>query len=127
MDAAGFSRFTKIVATLGVSSSPEMLEQLTSAGVNVFRLNFSHGTQEEQGARIRAIRDLEARTGKPTCILADLQGPKHRVGVVAEGTILEVGQTLRFDQSLMRECRPCRPAAPRNLRCSPTRCADSCR
>ena len=100
MDAAGFSRFTKIVATLGgVSSSPEMLEQLTSAGVNVFRLNFSHGTQEEQGARIRAIRDLEARTGKPTCILADLQGPKHRVGVVAEGTILEVGQTLRFDQS----------------------------
>ena len=100
MDAAGFSRFTKIVATLGgVSSSPEMLEQLTSAGVNVFRLNFSHGTQEEQGARIRAIRDLEARTGRPTCILADLQGPKHRVGVVAEGTILEVGQTLRFDQS----------------------------
>lgn len=100
MTSSSFTRFTKIVATLGgASSSPEMLEKLTDAGVNVFRLNFSHGTQEEQGERIRAIRDLEARTGKPTCILADLQGPKHRVGVVADGTVLEVGQTLRFDQS----------------------------
>ena len=57
-------RSTKIVATLGnVSSSPEMLTSLTAAGVNVFRLNFSHGTREEQGLRIDAIRALEAKTG----------------------------------------------------------------
>ena len=77
-------RSTKIVATLGnVSSSPEMLTSLTAAGVNVFRLNFSHGTREEQGLRIDAIRALEAKIGVPTCILADLQGPKFRVGEIA--------------------------------------------
>ena len=69
-------RATKIVATLGdVSSSPDMLGKLVIAGVNVFRLNFSHGTREDQGARIDAIRALEVKTGTPCCILADLQGP----------------------------------------------------
>ena len=78
-------RATKIVATLGdVSSSPDMLGKLVTAGVNVFRLNFSHGTREEQGARIDAIRALEAKTLTPCCILADLQGPKFRVGKVAD-------------------------------------------
>ena len=70
------ARSTKIVATIGnVSSSPEMLASLTAAGVNVFRLNFSHGTREEQGALIDAIRALEVKSGVPSCILADLQGP----------------------------------------------------
>ena len=91
-------RSTKIVATLGnVSSSPEMLTSLTAAGVNVFRLNFSHGTQEEQGLRIDAIRALEAKTGVPNCILADLQGPKFRVGEIAKGTIVKADERITFD------------------------------
>ena len=91
-------RSTKIVATLGnVSSSPEMLTNLTAAGVNVFRLNFSHGTREEQGLRIDAIRALEAKSGVPSCILADLQGPKFRIGEVAEGTMIEAGERITFD------------------------------
>ena len=92
------ARSTKIVATLGsVSSSPEMLASLTAAGVNVFRLNFSHGTREEQGARIDAIRALEIKSGVPSCILADLQGPKFRVGEVEEGTIVKAGDRITFD------------------------------
>ena len=91
-------RSTKIVATLGnVSSSPKMLTSLTAAGVNVFRLNFSHGTREEQGLRIDAIRALEAKTGVPTCILADLQGPKFRVGEIAKGTIVKADERITFD------------------------------
>ena len=91
-------RSTKIVATLGnVSSSPEMLTSLTAAGVNVFRLNFSHGTREEQGLRIDSLRALEAETGVPICILADLQGPKFRVGEIAEGTIVRADERITFD------------------------------
>ena len=91
-------RATKIVATLGdMSSSPDMLDKLMTAGVNVFRLNFSHGTREEQGARIDAIRALEAKTGTPCCILADLQGPKFRVGKVADETIVKNGDRITFD------------------------------
>ena len=91
-------RSTKIVATLGnVSSSPEMLTSLTAAGVNVFRLNFSHGTREEQGLRIDSLRALEAETGVPICILADLQGPKFRVGEIAEGTIVRADDRITFD------------------------------
>ena len=98
MSPSAFQRATKIVATIGTDSgTPEMLQALSQAGVNVFRLNFSHGTQAEHAARIRAIRDLEEATGRPTCILADLQGPKHRVGEVAEGVVLKVGETFIFD------------------------------
>ena len=91
-------RSTKIVATLGnVSSSLEMLTSLIAAGVNVFRLNFSHGTREEQGLRIDSLRALEAETGVPICILADLQGPKFRVGEIAEGTIVRADERITFD------------------------------
>lgn len=93
-----YPRATKIVATLGnVSSTPEMLVRLSAAGVNVFRLNFSHGTREEQGERVDAIRALEAKTGVPACILADLQGPKFRVGVVANDTVVVAGAKITFD------------------------------
>ena len=93
-------RATKIVATIGTKSgTPDMLTALAEAGVNVFRLNFSHGTQAEHAERIRAIRELETATGRPTCILADLQGPKHRVGEVAEGVVLKVGDSFTFDTS----------------------------
>ena len=72
---------TKIVATLGpASSTPEVIEALFRAGVDMFRLNFSHGIHEEHRERYEIIRALEKKTGRPIAILADLQGPKLRVG-----------------------------------------------
>ncbi len=81
-------RATKIVATLGpASSSAEVLERLIVAGVNVVRMNFSHGTKEDHLGRAQMVRDIAARHGKPIGILADLQGPKIRVGKFAENKI----------------------------------------
>ena len=93
------SRRTKIVATLGpASSSPEMIERLFRAGVDVFRLNFSHGTHADHAARITAIRALEHRWGRPIGILADVQGPKLRVGNFGAGRVhLQTGQKFRLD------------------------------
>ncbi|MDF7674524.1 pyruvate kinase [Acetobacteraceae bacterium ESL0709] len=92
-------RRTKIVATLGpASSSPEMILSLAKAGVNVFRLNFSHGSHEDHAARHKAIRDAEKTVGHPLAVLADLQGPKLRVGVFANGPVLlKQGQRFRLD------------------------------
>lgn len=92
-------RDTKILATVGSAcESASELAALLDAGANVFRLNFSHSTQVEHGARIKAIRALETERQQPSCILADLQGPKHRLGEVSAGTIVEVGDTVTFDQ-----------------------------
>jgi pyruvate kinase len=92
-------RNAKIVATLGpASSAPEMMRRLFLAGVDVFRLNFSHGSADEHRARFAALRELERDTGRPIGILADLQGPKLRVGVFAEGPVLlESGKPFRLD------------------------------
>jgi pyruvate kinase len=92
-------RSAKIVATLGpASSTPERIRALFDAGVDVFRLNFSHGTQQEHEARFAAIRRIEADTGRPIGILADLQGPKLRLGTFADGRIeLGAGQHFRLD------------------------------
>lgn len=74
-------RKAKIVATIGPASQDEaMLESMIRAGMNVARLNFSHGTHEEQAARIASIRRISAKLGVPVAILQDLQGPKIRVG-----------------------------------------------
>lgn len=74
-------RKTKIVATLGpVSSSPKMLHKLMQAGVDIFRLNFSHGDNSEKHKLIANIREVSARMGRDVGILADLQGPKIRTG-----------------------------------------------
>ena len=79
---------TKIIATLGpASDSPQTLEQLVLAGVNIFRLNFSHGTHEQHGESIRKIRKLQQKLGQPIGILADLQGPKLRIGEIENGHI----------------------------------------
>ncbi|MEC8366381.1 MAG: pyruvate kinase, partial [Pseudomonadota bacterium] len=100
MSPSALPRATKIVATIGTDSgTPEALRALLEAGVNVFRLNFSHGTQGEQAERIRAIRALEEEAGQPVCILADLQGPKHRVGPVEDGVVLAAGDSFVFDRS----------------------------
>ena len=93
------TRHTKIVATLGPAScAPEMLETLVRSGVNVFRLNFSHGKAEDHVARASTIREIAARVGRPVGILVDLQGPKIRIGKFAEGKItLEDGDRFILD------------------------------
>jgi pyruvate kinase len=92
-------RQVKIVATLGpASSSPEKVAELFRAGVDVFRMNFSHGTHEEHEARYRAIRQVEAEHGRPIAVMADLQGPKLRIGTFKDGEIaLKPGDSLRLD------------------------------
>jgi pyruvate kinase len=92
-------RRTKIIATLGpASSSPEVLARLFQAGADVFRLNFSHGTHEDHAARFAMIRELETRVGRPIGILADVQGPKLRVGKFGGGRVfLQTGQPFRLD------------------------------
>ncbi|HYZ34452.1 MAG TPA: pyruvate kinase [Crenalkalicoccus sp.] len=81
-------RNAKIVATLGpASSSPEVIRGLFEAGADVFRLNFSHGTHEDHRKRFDAIRALEREAGRPIGVLADLQGPKLRVGAFAAGRV----------------------------------------
>lgn len=92
-------RNVKIVATLGPSSNDyETIRALFEAGADVFRLNMSHGTHEDQKARYDIIRQVEADTGRPIAVLADLQGPKLRVGTFAAGAAeLEEGQHFRFD------------------------------
>jgi len=85
-------RRTKIVATVGPASrSPQKLEQLVQAGVNVFRLNFSHGSHEEHLAVITSVREIAARLKKPVALLQDLSGPKIRTGKVREGAELVNG------------------------------------
>lgn len=92
---------TKIVATLGpASTSPEMLKALFDAGADVFRLNFSHGTHADHRQRYALIRALEQEVQHPIAILADLQGPKLRVGTFAGGKIaLKAGQSFRLDMA----------------------------
>ena len=85
-------RRTKIVATVGPASrSPEQLERLVLAGVNVFRLNFSHGTHEEHLAVINHVREIAARLHRPIALLQDLSGPKIRIGKVRDGSLLVKG------------------------------------
>ena len=93
-------RATKILATLGsASESEEQITQLFEAGVNIFRLNFSHGTHDEHQKRIEIIRAIEKKLSKPIGILADMQGPKYRIGRVVDGLSLVEGSLIQFDQS----------------------------
>ena len=82
------ARKTKIIATLGpASSSAAMIEQLMEAGVDLFRLNFSHGANEEKRRIIETVRQLAKRRDKAIGILADLQGPKIRTGLMENGAL----------------------------------------
>ena len=79
-------RRTKIIATLGpASSTTEVITRLFQTGADVFRLNFSHGSHEDHAARVASIREVEKRFDRPIGILADVQGPKLRVGRFAGG------------------------------------------
>ncbi|MEM9783753.1 MAG: pyruvate kinase [Pseudomonadota bacterium] len=93
------NRNVRIVATVGPAcSSRAMLRQIFEAGVDVFRLNMSHGTHADQAERVQLIRDIEHEMERPIAILGDLQGPKLRVGQFADGPHrLEIGQAFRFD------------------------------
>ncbi len=89
-------RHTKIVSTIGpASSSIEMIRALFVAGVDTFRLNFSHGSHEDHGQRYHNIRQIEKEFGRPIGIFADLQGPKLRLGKFADGFV-DVGPGSRI-------------------------------
>ncbi|MCC4118386.1 pyruvate kinase [Aromatoleum toluclasticum] len=92
-------RQSRILATLGPSSStPERIRTLVDAGADVFRLNFSHGSHADHAERLRQIRDIEREVGRPIGILMDLQGPKLRIGKLAEGKVmLAAGSRFRLD------------------------------
>ena len=92
---------TKILATIGPSSATrEQLEKLIDAGADAFRVNFSHGTHAEHKQRVKIIRQLEKEKGRFISILADLQGPKLRVGTFKEDKVLlKEGQTFTLDMN----------------------------
>jgi pyruvate kinase len=94
-------RATKIVATLGPASSDAgLLEKMIIAGVNVVRLNFSHGTAQDHIDRAQMVREAAKRAGREVAIMADLQGPKIRVGKFAQGRVmLEAGAPFVLDAS----------------------------
>jgi pyruvate kinase len=95
-------RRTKIVATLGPgSSSSEVILEMLRAGVDVFRLNFSHGTHEEQKHRVEVIRECSEKSGRIVGILADLQGPKIRTHKFKDGQVQLIrGETFILDAAL---------------------------
>jgi pyruvate kinase len=86
---------TKIVATVGpASNSKEMLHALIKEGVDVFRLNFSHGKHEDHLKVIKFVRELNAELGTTVSLLQDLQGPKIRVDEMEPGIVIERGREL---------------------------------
>ncbi|MDB5714283.1 MAG: pyk, partial [Sphingomonadales bacterium] len=107
------ARKVRILATLGpASNSPEMIERLARAGADAFRVNMSHGTHADHAPVIAAIRAMEKTLGRPTTILADLQGPKLRVGTFQGGRVeLVTGAMFRLDRDttpgdVSRVCLP---------------------
>lgn len=97
---------TKIIATLGpASSDKEVLRKMINEGLDVFRINFSHGTHDEKSNIIRIIRELETETGVNVAILGDLQGPKLRVGIIEnEPKLLTEGEIISFTSNKSLHC-----------------------
>src|SRR6185437_5262113 len=91
-------RRTKIVATIGPASrAPETLLRMIEAGMDVARLNYSHGTLDEHAETVRRVRDAAGRVGRPVAILQDLPGPKLRIGPLREDIVeLTPGERLTF-------------------------------
>lgn len=107
------NRQTKILATLGpASNTKDQIRDLFKAGVDIFRLNFSHGSHEDHAATAKFIREIESEFNRPIGILADMQGPKLRIGTFENDAIdLTIGQTFRFDMNEApgNESRVCLP------------------
>ncbi|WP_265530617.1 pyruvate kinase [Sphingomicrobium marinum] len=93
-------RKVRILATLGpASDTPEMIEKLMRTGADAFRINMSHGEQADKAQLVHHIRELEDKLGRPTTIVADLQGPKLRVGTFADGKVeVKKGDTFTLDR-----------------------------
>jgi len=90
-------RKTKIIATIGpASNNRAMLEKLVEAGMNVARLNFSHGNYETHGEVIRTIRSIARMKNRPVAVLLDLQGPKIRVGKLEDGQPVNLKRNATF-------------------------------
>ena len=88
-------KFTKIVATVGpASTSSDVLEGMIREGVNVIRLNFSHGDYETHATTVQRVKDIDKKLGTHTALLADMQGPKLRVGMMEDGAELVAGSKL---------------------------------
>jgi pyruvate kinase len=112
MSAAALRR-TKIIATIGPASErPEALRALVDAGMDAARLNFSHGTHEDQARRNALIRGVQEEIGRPLAVIADLQGPKLRVGELQHPVVLERGGevTLVGGESALDGALPVSPA-----------------
>src|SRR5687768_538171 len=91
-------RHTRIIATLGpASSTPETIQALVTGGVDIFRLNFSHGTRESHAALVQNVRAAARAAGRFVAILQDLPGPKVRIGTLQEPLLLLPGATLRLE------------------------------
>lgn len=92
-------RFAKILATVGpASAAPDTLKLLHEVGVDAFRLNFSHGSHKDHARAIQSIRDIETNSGNAIAIVADMQGPKIRVGTFEGGkTTLRYGEKIRLE------------------------------
>jgi pyruvate kinase len=93
------TRRTKIVATIGpASSDPEILVRMIEAGMDVARLNFSHGSHEQHAETAQRVREAAGRAGRPVALMQDLPGPKLRIGPLVEGTVeLKVGDRVVFE------------------------------
>ena len=94
-----FTKRTKIIATIGPASEKEdILEKMLSNGVDCVRLNLSHGDHQEHERKIKSIRKIDKKLKKHTAIIADIQGPKMRIGVMPkEGLMLKEGETIILD------------------------------
>ncbi len=107
------ARRTKIVATLGPSSdSPERLRALVAAGMDAARLNLSHGTHDDHAESARRVREVEADVGRPIALIADLQGPKLRIGTLEQPIVLTRGDkiTICAEESAVDGELPIAPA-----------------
>ena len=88
-------RRTKIVCTIGpATASVAAVDRLVASGMDAARLNFSHGTHDEHGERARLLRDAQERAGRPLALIADLQGPKLRIGDLDSPRILVEGDSV---------------------------------
>lgn len=108
------NRKAKIVATIGpASDTREKIDALFHAGVDVFRMNFSHGTHEDHKRRYDIIREVEKEAGRPIAVLLDLQGPKLRIGTFSNGpVVLENGARFRLDLDHETAGDQCRVGLP---------------
>ena len=93
------NRKSKIISTIGPSTcNKKTIKELFISGADIFRLNFSHGSIEDHRKTYDLIREVEKELARPICVIADLQGPKLRIGEFADGSAeLEIGATMRLD------------------------------